>query len=73
MHPINERAHFAGINEKTLPSSVTKPPVGLVPSSEPEAHGDLRRVKELTRQSDHAVYEIRFDHFSADFTFSTRV
>lgn len=44
VHPIDQRAEFAGIDEQRLPAPIAEAPLGvgsLAPRQEPEAHRDL--------------------------------
>src|SRR5207245_242744 len=72
VNAVNHAAKFAGINEEGLATAVAKLPLspalsprvergrftGFVAREEPEADGDLRRVKELAGERDHTVHEI---------------
>ena len=68
MGSINEGAKFARINEKRVTGPVPELAVLLVPGHEPEAHRDLRRVKELPRQRNHAVHQVSLNDVLADFS-----
>ena len=50
----------------TLPRRSRNWPFVLVARDEPQAHGDLCRVEQLTRQRDHAVHEVGLDELLAD-------
>ena len=66
MHPVDQYPHLPGIDEERLFAPVPELVVLLVPGHKPEACRNRRGVKELPRQSDHAVYEISLDDVLPD-------
>ena len=53
-----------------MAATVLKLAVLLVPGHKPQAHRNLRRVKELSGQGDHTVHQVRLDDMLADFPFA---
>ena len=65
MDAVGQGAQFAGVNEQRLAVSIF-----LVPRKEPQTHRDLRAVKQLSRQGDHAIHQVIFDDGFADLAFA---
>ena len=70
MDAINQRAEFAGINEKHFAAPVFEAVVPLVAGNEPEANRNLRGVKKLSRQRHHAIHQVGLNEGLADFAFA---
>ena len=66
MHAIHHRAQLACVDEERLAAPVAEAAIPLVACEEPQAHRNLRRVKELARQRHHAVHQVNLDDGLAD-------
>ena len=70
---VDQGAEFAGIDEEGLFAAVAEAAFGvavLVFREEPEADGDLRAIKKLAGEGDHAVHEVSLDEGAADVAFA---
>jgi len=80
---VNERAHFPRVNEQGFTFAIAEfgfgtrgvrpsdsRPAGFVLGEEPEAHGNLRAVKQLAGQRHHAVHQVGLDDGFADVSFA---
>lgn len=63
-------AHFAGIDEQCLSTTISESPIPFVPGQEPEADGNLGGVEELARQGHHAVHQVGLNDGLADIALS---
>src|SRR5437762_2979745 len=67
---VHHAAELAGVYEEYVAAAVAEAAVLLVARQEPQACRDLRRVEELARQRDHAVYQVGLNEVLADLAFA---
>src|SRR5699024_733732 len=72
---VNHVSEIAGINEQNLVSTVNRTILacGLILCQEPDTHRDTGGTKQLSRQRNHAGNQIRFNQFSTNLAFPTRI
>src|SRR5437763_304673 len=70
MNPIDELPEFSSIDKEDLSAPIAEFLVMLVAREEPKAHGNLRRIKQLAWQSDHAINQVGFEDVFPNLTFT---
>ncbi len=70
MNAVDQGAEFTSVDEEGLFTAVTPSAIVFVFREEPEANGYLRALEKLSRESDHAVYEVGVDDCAANVAFA---